>query len=46
MVEAQIKEKQYAAPYRHGGKKIMLMGINFHQEHRNLEAWKVIPDQP
>ena len=41
----QIHEKQYADKYRGSGKKIFLMGINFHQAQRNLEEWKVIPDQ-
>ncbi|GAK55245.1 hypothetical protein U27_02077 [Candidatus Vecturithrix granuli] len=42
----QIHEKHYTDKYRGSGKKIFLMGINFHQEQRNLEEWKVIPDQP
>jgi len=40
----QIKDKQYAQKYRGSGNKIMLMGINFHQEQRNLEEWKIQPD--
>jgi len=40
----QIKDKKYAQKYRGSGNKIMLMGINFHQEQRNLEEWKIQPD--
>ena len=37
----QIQEKNYAEKFRGSGKKILLMGINFSTEKRNLEEWKV-----
>jgi hypothetical protein len=37
----QIQEKGYAEKYRQSDKKIILVGINFSTEKRNLEAWKV-----
>ncbi len=37
----QIREKGYADPYRQRGKKIILMGINFETEKRNVAEWKV-----
>ncbi len=36
----QIREKEYAAPYRGSGEKIILMGINFDTEKRNVSEWK------
>jgi len=37
----QIREKGYADPYRSGDRKIILMGINFDTEKRNVSEWKV-----
>ena len=37
----QIREKGYAKSYRQSGKEIILVGINFSTEKRNLEEWKV-----
>ena len=39
----QIRAKQYADQYRGGGKKILLMGINFSTANRNLAEWIVNP---
>ncbi|MCP4113148.1 MAG: AAA family ATPase, partial [Desulfobacteraceae bacterium] len=36
----QIREKGYADRYRQSGKKIILMGINFDTEKRNISEWK------
>ena len=41
----QIRAKNYAEKYRRSGKKIMLMGINFNQQERNPEEWKIQPDK-
>jgi hypothetical protein len=40
----QIREQGYADPYRQSGKRIILMGINFSTEDRNLAAWQVAED--
>lgn len=40
----QIQEKGYADPYRQSGKKIMMMGVNFSTEERNLAEWQVVED--
>jgi len=40
----QIQEKRYADPYQPGGKKIVLIGINFDPEKRNLAEWKIVRD--
>jgi hypothetical protein len=40
----QIQEKRYADPYQSGGKKIVLLGINFDPEKRNLAEWKIVRD--
>ncbi|MEZ4528701.1 MAG: ATP-binding protein [Desulfobacterales bacterium] len=37
----QIREKNYADPYRQSGKKIILMGIDFDTEKRNVKEWKI-----
>ena len=37
----QIKDQGYAEKYRQSGKRIILMGINFSTEKRNLAAWQV-----
>ncbi len=46
----QIREKKYAEKYRQSDKKIILIGINFNKEKRNLEEWKiqqqVLPTHP
>ncbi len=39
---AQIQKKGYDKPFRQGGKKIILMGINFDSEKRNVAEWKVV----
>ncbi len=38
----QIRGKGYADPYRQCGKKIILMGINFDSEERNVSEWKIV----
>jgi len=40
----QIQEKRYADQYQSGGKKIVLIGINFDTEKRNLAEWKIVRD--
>jgi len=37
----QIHEKGYDLKFRQSGKKIILMGINFDTEKRNVADWKV-----
>ena len=37
---AQIRERGYAAPYRQSGKQVILLGINFSQETRNVAEWQ------
>ena len=37
----QIHDKSYTDQYRCSGKQIILMGINFSTEQRNLAGWKV-----
>lgn len=37
----QIREKGYPEAYRQSGKKVILMGINFSSEKRNLADWEV-----
>jgi hypothetical protein len=37
----QIQDQNYAEKYRGSGKKIILVGINFNKEKRNLEEWKI-----
>ena len=37
----QIREKGYDHPYRRSGKKIILVGIDFDTETRNVAGWKV-----
>jgi hypothetical protein len=41
----QIRDKNYAEKYRRSGKKIILMGINFNQQERKPEEWKIQPDK-
>jgi len=37
----QIVEKGYSDSYKHYGKKIILMGINFDTKTRNVSDWKI-----
>ena len=37
----QIREQGYVEKYKQSGKKMILIGINFSTEKRNLEAWQV-----
>jgi hypothetical protein len=39
----QIKDKQYAAPYRDDGREILCIGIAFGTEERNLTDWLIEP---
>jgi len=36
---SQIKEKGYAEPYRRSGRRVILLGINFSLDTRNVEGW-------
>nr|VFK37295.1 MAG: Predicted AAA-ATPase [Candidatus Kentron sp. SD]VFK42378.1 MAG: Predicted AAA-ATPase [Candidatus Kentron sp. SD]VFK79438.1 MAG: Predicted AAA-ATPase [Candidatus Kentron sp. SD] len=38
---AQIREKDYARPYRASGRPVYLVGINFDSEKRNVGEWKM-----
>ncbi|QTA78229.1 AAA family ATPase [Desulfonema limicola] len=38
----QIQDRGYDTKYRKTGKKIMLMGINFDTEKRNISEWKCV----
>ena len=38
---AQIKEKNYAAPYQASGKKIVLIGSSFDEQKRTINDWKI-----
>ncbi|MDM8538423.1 AAA family ATPase, partial [Desulfobacterales bacterium HSG17] len=40
----QIRDKNYALKYRQSEKKIILMGINFDTEKRNISEWKLDND--
>jgi len=35
----QIHEKNYAQKFRHRGKRIMLIGVNFDSESGQIEKW-------
>ena len=37
----QIKEKNYAAPYKMSEKKIVLIGSSFNEETRTIKEWKI-----
>ena len=37
---AQIHAKEYAEPYQHQEKIIMLFGVNFNTKERNIHEWK------
>jgi len=36
---AQIKSREYAHAYKNSPKKVVLVGINFSKEERNVESW-------
>ncbi|MGH7450263.1 MAG: AAA family ATPase [bacterium] len=38
---AQIKEKKYFEKHLHGGRKILLLGINFSNKERRITEWRV-----
>ncbi len=38
---AQIRAQGYAEKYRASGKKVILVGINFSTEQRNVDSWQV-----
>jgi hypothetical protein len=38
---AQIKEKKYFEKHLHGGRKILLLGVNFSTEQRRITEWRV-----
>ena len=40
---AQIKDKQYAAPYRDDPRQVILVGVAFDWKDRNLGAWRIEP---
>jgi hypothetical protein len=37
----QIRDKRYADKYQQTGKNIVLIGINFDVETRNVAEWKI-----
>ena len=37
----QIKKRGYIDSYRHTGKKIILVGVNFSSEKREIDEWKI-----
>jgi hypothetical protein len=37
----QIRGQGYADPYRQSGKKVLLVGLNFSTETRNVDSWAV-----
>ncbi len=39
----QIQDKGYTEKYQRSGKKIILIGINFSTETKNLAEWKILP---
>jgi hypothetical protein len=43
---AQIKDKKYFEKYLHGGKKILLLGINFSTRERRIVDWRTEAVQP
>jgi hypothetical protein len=40
---AQIKKKNYAAKYAVSGKRVILFGINFNSEKRQIDGWQAVP---
>ena len=42
----QIRDKNYAVPYKQSGKQLILMGINFDTAKRNISEWKIdLPEE-
>jgi len=41
---AQIKKKNYAAKYTASGKRVILFGVNFNSEKRQIDDWRAEPD--
>jgi len=41
---AQIKEKEYAMPYKADRRKLYEIGVNFDSKSRCLQEWKVQTD--
>ena len=37
----QIKEKNYAAPYKARGKKIILIGAGFNEKTKTIHDWQI-----
>ncbi len=37
----QIREKNYAEPYRHDGREVILLGVSFGKEEKGVSGWKV-----
>lgn len=37
----QIHSKDYSLQWKHDGRKVFLIGINFSSETRNIESWKI-----
>ncbi|MCP4403696.1 MAG: AAA family ATPase [bacterium] len=42
----QIRKQGYAEKYQYGGRKPLLLGINFSPETRNIKEWKVSTQRP
>nr|VFK31566.1 MAG: PD-(D/E)XK nuclease superfamily protein [Candidatus Kentron sp. MB] len=40
---AQIRNKNYAAPYATGDRPVYLVGVSFDSEKGNVEEWKMVP---
>ena len=38
---AQIKDREYAKAYKNSSKRVLLVGIGFGKEARNVESWEV-----
>jgi len=41
---AQIKKKNYAAKYAASGRRVILFGVNFDSEKRQIDDWRVVPE--
>lgn len=39
----QIQEKGYDRKFRQGGKRLILLGVNFSSEKRNVDEWVAAP---
>ncbi|MBE2209066.1 MAG: PD-(D/E)XK nuclease domain-containing protein [Saprospiraceae bacterium] len=37
---AQIKDREYALPFKNSPQRVFLVGINFSNEERNWESWE------